>query len=379
MPDNETIEPSITTSPTQPSTTNSSLESQFSPVNFNFHGNTSEFFGIWIVNVLLTIVTLGIYSAWAKVRTNQYFYGNTELDTHRFAYLAKPLDILKGRIIAVVLFGGYSFLSAAFPTIALGFALILMIISPWLICSSMRFNLRMTSYRNVRFNFTGKYLEALMYLLLLPIVGLLTFGLAFPFVLCKIDKFLLSNVQYGDKQLDAEIGAQQYYITFLVLMCVSGAIGMAVAMIGALIGGMFGLSMENLIAEEGTINASLSVMLIVGMGLYLLFITAMSAYYQATIRNYILNNTTLEDVAKFSSNYKTVSFMMLLFTNLLAVVFSFGLAYPWVKVRTTQYAVTHTGVYLTNNKDNISDLLGDQSTALGDEVANVFDVDVALI
>ena len=30
-----------------------------------FTGKASEYFGIWIVNVLLTILTLGIYSAWA--------------------------------------------------------------------------------------------------------------------------------------------------------------------------------------------------------------------------------------------------------------------------------------------------------------------------
>ena len=44
--------------------------------SLEFRGKTGEFFGIWIVNVFLTIITLGIYSAWAKVRTNRYFYGN---------------------------------------------------------------------------------------------------------------------------------------------------------------------------------------------------------------------------------------------------------------------------------------------------------------
>lgn len=378
MSDNETTKLLITPSP-QAAVTNASAENQFSLVNFKFHGNTSEFFGIWIVNVLLTILTLGIYSAWAKVRTNQYFYGNTELDNHRFAYLAKPLDILKGRIIAVILFGGYSVLSAAFPVAGAIFAVILMLLSPWLICASMRFNLRMTSYRNVRFNFTGKYLEAFLYLLILPIVGVFTIGLAFPFILCKIDKFLMSNVQYGNKQVKADIGAQEYYVTILILMCISSAIGIAVAMIGAKVGAAFGLSMEDVMVEEGAVTASFSIMLVIGMGLYLFFITAMSGYYQATIRNYILNNTTVDDVAKFSSHYKIMSFILLVSTNLFAVVCSFGLAYPWVKVRTTQYAISHTHVYLSNNKDNIIDLLGEQTTALGDEVANVFDVDVALI
>ncbi len=45
---------------------------------FKFHGNASEYFGIWIVNILLTIITLSLYAPWAKVRRLRYFYGNTE-------------------------------------------------------------------------------------------------------------------------------------------------------------------------------------------------------------------------------------------------------------------------------------------------------------
>ena len=74
-------------------------------LQFQFHGKAGEYFKIWIVNIALSILTLGIYSAWAKVRTRRYFYGNTSLDGSRFDYLADPLAILKGRMIvfAVIL------------------------------------------------------------------------------------------------------------------------------------------------------------------------------------------------------------------------------------------------------------------------------------
>ena len=68
---------------------------------FEFRGNGGEYFRIWIVNLLLTIVTLGIYSAWAKVRRLRYFYGNTFVDGHSFEYHGQPLAILKGRLIVV--------------------------------------------------------------------------------------------------------------------------------------------------------------------------------------------------------------------------------------------------------------------------------------
>src|SRR6187549_4298956 len=69
-------------------------------VPFEFRATGGEYFRIWIVNLLLTIVTLGIYSAWAKVRRLRYFYGSTLLDGASFEYHGRPIAILKGRIIA---------------------------------------------------------------------------------------------------------------------------------------------------------------------------------------------------------------------------------------------------------------------------------------
>jgi uncharacterized membrane protein YjgN (DUF898 family) len=83
---------------------------------FEFRGDGTEYFKIWIVNIFLTLITLGIYSAWATVRNNRYFYGNTFVDGTSFSYLAKPLQILKGRIIAVVVFRSFCWLSRSFPS-----------------------------------------------------------------------------------------------------------------------------------------------------------------------------------------------------------------------------------------------------------------------
>ena len=55
-----------------------------SDLRLEFRGSGREYFRIWIVNLLLSILTLGIYSAWAKVRKKKYFYRNTLLDDHNF-------------------------------------------------------------------------------------------------------------------------------------------------------------------------------------------------------------------------------------------------------------------------------------------------------
>lgn len=43
-------------------------------LDFNFSGKAWEFFKIWIVKNLLAILTLGIYSDWAKDRYKCYFF-----------------------------------------------------------------------------------------------------------------------------------------------------------------------------------------------------------------------------------------------------------------------------------------------------------------
>lgn len=129
-------------------------------VNVNFHGDGKEFFNIWIVNILLTIVTLGIYSAWATVRTNRYFYSNTEVDGRRLSYLADPIKILKGRVVAVVLFTLVYLLNIFDPLFGLVAMGVLVFLAPLFICMSLRFKLRMTAYRNVTFNFSGQYARA---------------------------------------------------------------------------------------------------------------------------------------------------------------------------------------------------------------------------
>ena len=149
-------------------------------------------------------------------------------------------------------------------------------------------------------------------------------------------------------------------------------------MITALLG--FTIDKSNL-AEilNAFVAPSLYVLMTLGFGLYLLMINLATAYYQTSVRNYIFDNTEVDNVAQFKSNYKIMSFALLMFTNLLAIMLTFGLAYPWVKIRNTNYAIFHTEVSLTDNKDDIKDLLGENSSAIGEEIANVFDVDIALI
>jgi hypothetical protein len=122
---------------------------------FEFSGTGSEYFKIWLVNIILSVITLGIYSAWAKVRRKQYFYGSTKILGSSFQYLADPVKILKGRLIVVGFFILYSVLSILLPLVSGIMGLVFILILPWLIVRSRVFNARNSAVRNVRFGFKG--------------------------------------------------------------------------------------------------------------------------------------------------------------------------------------------------------------------------------
>ena len=120
----------------EPNQSESEIEVNY---KFKFTGSGSEYFRIWIVNVFLTVITLGIYLAWARVRTRQYFYANTFLADSSFEYLAKPRAILIGNAIILAAFALYSFSTNFNPGLA-GFLVILYyILFPYVLYKALCF------------------------------------------------------------------------------------------------------------------------------------------------------------------------------------------------------------------------------------------------
>src|ERR1700733_10021334 len=127
----------------------------YPPQPVRFSGTGGDYFGIWIVNLLLTIITLGIYSAWAKVRRLQYFYRHSELAGSSFDFHGSPIRILVGRVIALAMFIAYNFSVRLHSLSTIVTLVVLAAVMPWLLRNSFRFRLYNTSWRGARFYFRG--------------------------------------------------------------------------------------------------------------------------------------------------------------------------------------------------------------------------------
>ncbi|WP_367846697.1 YjgN family protein [Rhodoferax sp. WC2427] len=146
------------------------------PLDIVFTGSGSEYFRIWIVNLLLTLVTFGIYYPWAKVRRLRYFYGNTLVDGAALDFHGNPRKMLKGSALVAVLFGLYSLAGQFSPVAGLVALVLVALIAPALVRASMQFRLAHTSWRGLRFRFTGSMPEVYRAVLPLYVPAVLIVG-----------------------------------------------------------------------------------------------------------------------------------------------------------------------------------------------------------
>jgi len=241
-------------------------------------------------------------------------------------------------ILSVIVFLIYTLLSSLAPAIGLLFAIGFLFLLPWIINQGLRFNMRMTRHRNVRFAFSGNYGDAFINFVLLPIASAFTLHLLLPYVLKRIDQYMHENISYGNKPLTVNLQGERYYIAALITLGV--AIGGLV--IFGIFAGASALTIDNLNTQNFSLSTIVVPLLIAA--LYIAFLTLVGTVYHSLIRNHIFNNSEFTEVATFESSLKAIDYAILLFTNVLAIMFTLGLAYPWAKVRRAKLLASVTEV-----------------------------------
>lgn len=393
-----------------------------------FKGTGNEYFNIWIVNILLCIVTLGIYYPWAKARNRRYFYANTVYEGRNFEYHATGKQLFLGYAIGVGLLILMSVLNSVFPSSNLITPIILFIGVPWVIWRSLKFNARMTSFSNVRFGFDGSLGQAYFNYLLLPILGFLAFYLPIilgfvpmfldteigipawvkvfaPFVAIlavvlsiyvagftkkKITDYAIGKAKFGQGSFNTNVTTKE----FIFILLKAGLVVFAVFVVLAILAGIiFGLIMGgSMVTDMSTLNPEVmaenmagEVNPLVGLLvplLYLGFIAAslfVRAYFYSRNRRYIYANTQLDNKIDFKSTVGAKSYFWVIFSNFLITIFTLGFGRPWAKVREAKYLAQNTWIEATDTDiDSYLTQKQAEQSAIGEEIGDVFDVDVGI-
>ena len=356
-------------SPSQAASSNPAAEQRLPLV---FTGSARAYFQIWVVNILLTVVTLGIYSAWAKVRRMQYFYGNTKLEGDGFSYTASPIAILKGRLIAVALMLTVGLAGQfAGPWMQGALFLLLLVASPWLMVAALRFHARVTLWRNVPFRWTGSYADVFKAYVLWRIAAVLTLGALFPFAARAIRRAQVNHLWFGTSRFKADPPVRPFYAALFVAAAL--VIG---GTLGAVISAPAVLALSRAVSPHdgfAFVVPGVWILLCAGLG----FLLA-SSWFAAAARNATLNALQLEHGHRFEGNLSEMRFAWIRVSNVLAIVASLGLLIPWAAVRSWRYDVESVAMLPAGSLDQF---MGEQTGpggAFGAELGGFQGVDIGV-
>jgi uncharacterized membrane protein YjgN (DUF898 family) len=290
-----------------------------------FHGSSQEYFRIWIVSLCLTLLTLGVYSAWAKVRKKR-------------------------------------------------------------LSRSLAFNARYSAFRNMTFHFDGGYLDAAKALYawgFLPVavlgmalgmvfsstIGFVVsgiawalFGISYPWLIRRLKKLSIERTSFGGVR--GHMGAKGG--DFFGIYFLSGFVLIGLLFLGAIVGGAIS-------AVAASLPVAVYVMSLASYGSYL----GVFAYIQARTGNLVWNQTKLGPL-RFQSALRWRGLMKLYVTNALAIVASLGLLTPWAVMRTLKYRAEHMRVLLDGTLAEFQGSERSAVTAAGAESIELLGMDVSL-
>ena len=306
----------------------------------SFHGAGSSLSGIHIVNTFLTIITLGIYSFWGRVRVRNYLLSETEFEGDRFAYHGTGRELLNGYLKAMLVFGiPLALLNFVPDLLDLGVVVkiaagvlaygIILVFVPLAMVGARRYRLSRTSWRGIRFSFRGRVADFMKLFVRGALLTPITLGLYYPFFDTRRYAFMTSHSHLGNRKFDFDGTGRDLF-------------------------GSYALAL-------------------------LLFLPTLGLYwfwFLAKKQRYFWDHTSC-GVARFHSTVTGGRLLLLRLGNLLLLVVTLGLGWPWVLVRNARFACA----YLTlEGSLDLADIQQDAqaATATGEGLAGFLDVDFAL-
>lgn len=348
---------------------------------FEFEGRMRPFVGLVAVNLLLTIVTIGIYRFWAKTRVRRYLWSHTRFGGDPLEYHGSGLELLIGALLAFVLillplFALSTFgqaMAAQGKLLLFGLAnialmgIVLYVIGVGLY-RSRRYLLSRTSWRGIRGGMeAGGWSFGLVYLKL-ALAQVATLGLATPYTSVRIWNLLMNDASFGSFAFRSEATSRGLYPRFLAallgsLMVIGGAVAL-------LVSGEIAAALSRPAPGPEMIRTILTlygVMLVAFFGVALIM-----ANYQAAFMRRVFEATSLGGL-RFGIDVSGGALIRFYLGNAAIVVLTLGLGILVMPFRTWSF---YLGRLQTEGALDVDSLMQTslQGPAQGDGIADAFDL-----
>ncbi len=335
-------------------------QQQLSTIHGAFRGSGGTLLGMQIVNVCLTLITLGVYHFWGKAKIRRYLFSHTAFGSDRFAYHGTGKELYQGFIKAMLVFGlPYVSLGAAHSFLDLPrwvdllsqtlAGLILFLYVPIAIVNARRYRCTRTSWRGIRFSFRGRTKDFLKLYVRGWGLTVLTLGTYYPYFQTQRQAFLHTQTFFGNQRFGFTGHGSGIMLPFAVTLVstyvVLGLCGLALA---------FQLT-----------NAGLTLLLIPFL------LGPLWIWLLGQKQKYFWDHTTFGE-ARFSSSITWQKLFTLYLGNIGLLLVTMGWAWPWVTVRNARFFI---GTLSLQGPVDLDRVLQDStvSSVTGEGLSNLLD------
>jgi uncharacterized membrane protein YjgN (DUF898 family) len=337
---------------------------------FVYDGRLGELYGIFLPNLLWTILTLTVFRFWAKTRMRRYLWSRTSLNGDRFEYTGTGGEMFIGFLIVMpfyVLFILGSQLAYYHPDVDEGLLVALQSVGAILILylvfvaqyAAQRYRLTRTLWRGIRGGMTGSPWIWGLKAFFFAFLSLLTLSLAWPWSQMRLLGDRINNSYFGDAKAQAAPASKPVYGRYIIGIVISGV---ATIIIMAALGfatyavmQWLGLDLEDPEALEQSRAFYWSSMAIGGIAYLLLSIAYIIAFsfYQTAVFREVARKLELGGL-RFATRVTSGRLIARYVGNLLIIVFTLGLGLP--------IAIHRTMLFLAANIEVVGEIEGSDVT-----------------
>lgn len=319
-----------------------------------FTGTTSGYYEIWLVNLLVTICSLGLMRPWAEARRRQYFYAHTWLGRHALAYtdssLGSPLRAATG-LSLIVLIGAVFFLQ---PSVGLLLAAVGAALYPWYRHHATVTRAASTTYRGRCFSHRGDLRDSYIRLLGWPLLTVLMAFVPLGRSLRSSWGHKFENYYYGDERFSAKFAVYDLW------RVVGMTLGVAVAVLASvlLLAAALIFSLQGDLALQSFLTASIAgdwaAVHYSTLGAVVLMGSLPYAVWRAQAEQLLMSGVRLDAGICFDSQLSSLTLSGLYVSNAFAIALSAGLAIPWAAIRVARYRASVTTLLCYSNVDDLA-------------------------
>lgn len=359
------------------------------PARFSFHGTAGELFPIFIVNLLLTVVTLGVFRFWARTRVRRYLWSRIRFMNDEFEYTGTGMELFIGFVIVFflvllpafgLLYWAQLFIIGGESGQAMFLYLVIYLTFFWLngaaIYRAHRYRLSRTIWRGIRGHQREKgYKYGTIYLG--SIFGqIFTAGLTAPYFTNMLWSYEMNRREFGSGRFSYHGSAGALYKPFFMSLAIAigGFIGLFALMAGAIaiFGGLPTITDPN---AEGALEAQIYFFMVVGIAFYIgaiIVIGAASLFYQQRLLVHFGKNSFFDDI-RMQFDVTMAQVFRLWFGNLLIMILTLGLGEPFVELRRVRFFADNLVMLAEPDVDQLEQSSAEIST-YGEGLAEAFDV-----